>query len=111
MTSIAAVAPTAPRPVGAEVPAWATQADEWEWVPVDDVWQRTVSRPFRWAEGGGFDVTATQAASADETATTPPPDIMVDLADGTINNAADARQLGQWLIEAADVLEQIEAAR
>src|SRR5665648_899840 len=83
--------PTFPEPVAAEVPAWATQADKWRWVTVDDVWQRTVSRPFRWAEGGGFDVVATQEASADETVTTPRPEIMVDLADDTINNAADGR--------------------
>ena len=105
MTSIAAVAPKFPEPVGAEGPAWATQADEWGWVTVDDVWQRTVSRPFRWAKGGGFDVANTQAASADGTVTTPRPEIMVDLKDDTIDNAADARQFGQWLIEAAEIME------
>ena len=57
---------------------------------------------------GGFDVASIQEASADGTVTTPPPEVMVDLEGDTIDNAADARQLGQWLIEAAEVMEAIE---
>ena len=28
------------------MPEWATEATDWEWVPVDDVWERFYSRPF-----------------------------------------------------------------
>jgi len=77
----------------------------WLWVTIDDVWQRVMKRPFHWADAGGFDIDVTQEVSADGTVTTPPPEIMVDLDHDTIDNAADARQFGQWLIEAAEIME------
>jgi len=97
--------PKFPEPVDAPVPAWATRVYPWLWVTIDDVWQRVMKRPFHWADAGGFDIDVTQEVSADGTVTTPPPEIMVDLDHDTIDNAADARQFGQWLIEAAEIME------
>ncbi|RYV52051.1 hypothetical protein [Pengzhenrongella frigida] len=89
-----------------ECPSWADRSDAWSWIAVDDVWQHFASHSFGTGEARGVvTVDRFDHAHADGTIDLGEVGISVDVED--IEGAADARQIGQWLVEAGDLVDRI----
>jgi len=93
-----------------ECPSWADRADEWTWLgAASNEWQHFASRSFGTGEARGVvTVDRFDHAHADGTIDLGDVGISVDVED--IEGAADARQIGQWLVEAGDLVDRINAA-
>ena len=99
--------PKFPAPTGVSAPSWATETSDWHWRANPDRWQRWVTRCFRLPKGGGFDLDQHEGAREDGTIERGEIVVSIEIHNDEIDNAADARQLGQWLIAAADELDRI----